>query len=50
MSTSSVEFFVNGVSVGKATGVTNATEWIATEMYLSRSVYSGVQDSTVDTA
>jgi uncharacterized protein YjdB len=49
VSTSSVEFFVNGVSVGKATGVTNATEWIATEMYLSRSVYSGVQASTVYT-
>jgi hypothetical protein len=27
-----------------------ASAWTAAEMYLSRSVYSGVQDSTVDTA
>jgi len=47
--TSTVSFFVNGVAVGTATGVTNATAWTATEQYLSRSVYSGVQAQTVYT-
>ena len=34
-STSTVSFFVNGVAVGTATGVTNANAWTATEQYLS---------------
>jgi hypothetical protein len=48
-STSTVSFFVNGVPVGTATGVTNATAWTATEQYLSRSVYTGTQAQTTYT-
>jgi len=48
-STSTVSFFVNGVAVGTATGVTNANAWTATEQYLSRSIYSGTQAQTTYT-
>jgi len=48
-STSTVSFFVNGVAVGTATGVTNANAWNATEQYLSRSIYSGTQGQTTYT-
>jgi uncharacterized protein YjdB len=48
-STSTVSFFVNGVAVGTATGVTNASAWTATEQYLSRSIYSGTQAQTTYT-
>jgi hypothetical protein len=48
-STSTVSFFVNGVAVGTATGVTNANAWNATEQYLSRSIYSGTQAQTTYT-
>jgi hypothetical protein len=47
--TSSVQLYVNGVLVGTATNVTNATLWNATEMYLSRSIYSGTQTTTTYT-
>jgi hypothetical protein len=48
-STSTVSFFVNGVAVGTATGVTNANAWTATEQYLSRSIYSGTEAQTTYT-
>jgi hypothetical protein len=47
LATSTVTFWVNGTLAGMATGVTNATAWTSTHQYLSRSVYSGVQKTTV---
>lgn len=44
--TSSVSFFVNGVNVGRCTAVTAATGWTASELYLSRSIYSGTETTT----
>lgn len=49
LGTSSVCLFVNGGKVGCATSVTTASAWTATEQYLSRSIYSGVQGKTVYT-
>ena len=48
-STSTVSFFVNGVNVGRCTGVTNASHWTTSEIYQSRSVYSGTQTTTTYT-